>query len=114
MVERSQGNLLAVGLPRIDSEILPRRNRAFSLSARLLECVAFQTHHQTQVSSVEQPWMTTAIEPMRRIRKGQFWLGCLGAQGRVAPASATRSLVSDACKLWQNSFARGQNLQQIP
>jgi hypothetical protein len=30
--------------------------------------------------------MTTAIEPMRRIRKGQFWLGCLGAQGRVAPA----------------------------
>ena len=44
MVERRQGNLLAVGLPCIDSEILPRRNRAFSLSARLLECVAIQTH----------------------------------------------------------------------
>jgi two-component system CheB/CheR fusion protein len=57
MVERLQGNLLAVGLPCIDSEILPRRNRAFSRSARLLECVAFQTHHQTQVSSVEQPWL---------------------------------------------------------
>jgi hypothetical protein len=57
MVERLQGNLLAVGLPCIDSEILPRRNRAFSISARLLECVAFQTHpFQVQVSSVEQPW----------------------------------------------------------
>jgi hypothetical protein len=36
---------------------LPIRNRAFSISARLLECVAFQTHrYQAQVSSVEQPW----------------------------------------------------------
>jgi hypothetical protein len=44
MIERWQGNLLAVGLPRIDSEISPRRNRAFSLKARLVEYVAFETH----------------------------------------------------------------------
>jgi hypothetical protein len=44
MIERWQGNLLAVGLPCIDSEITPRRNRAFSLAVRFMEGVAFQTH----------------------------------------------------------------------
>src|SRR5208337_2840285 len=44
-------------LPGIDSEISPRRNRAYSPTARFMECVAFRTHpFQTQVSSVEQPW----------------------------------------------------------
>src|SRR5208337_3813480 len=45
------------GLPGIDSEISPRRNRAYSPTARFMECVAFRTHpFQAQVSSVEQPW----------------------------------------------------------
>src|SRR5271166_2055961 len=43
-------------LPGIDSEISPRRNRAYSPTARFMECVAFRTHpFQAQVSSVEQP-----------------------------------------------------------
>src|SRR5271157_4385476 len=50
-------------LPGIDSEISPRRNRAYSPTARFMECVAFRTHpFQAQVSSVEQPW----VEPGRR------------------------------------------------
>src|SRR5271157_823230 len=43
-------------LPCIDSEISPRRNRAYSPTARFMECVAFRTHpFQAQVSSVELP-----------------------------------------------------------
>src|SRR5271165_6135434 len=49
-------------LPRIDSEISPRRNRAYSPTARFMECVAFRTHpFQAQVSSVEQPWAEHAL-----------------------------------------------------
>src|SRR5208282_3653952 len=51
-------------LPGIDSEISPRRNRAYSPTARFMECVAFRTHpFQAQVSSVEQPCiMLTAAQ----------------------------------------------------
>ena len=71
MVERRQGNLLAVGLPCINSEILPRRNRAFSLSARLLECVAIQTHpygRKYQALNSRDPTYGLGVDELRAIR----------------------------------------------
>ena len=101
MVERLQGNLLAVGLPCIDSEILPRRNRAFSLSARLLECVAFQTHpFQAQVPP---GWFL--LSPPAALRSCFDWRIDAGGNARLfqflyVPLLEVKFCA--ACAVWSN------------
>src|SRR5208283_3587713 len=69
-------------LPGIDSEISPRRNRAYSPTARFMECVAFRTHpFQTQVSSVEQPWAKVTSIDQRRTNQRRMSSGTVKLSG---------------------------------
>src|SRR5208337_239652 len=102
------------GLPGIDSEISPRRNRAYSPTARFMECVAFRTHpFQAQVSSVEQPWgyhsSGTLVSAARCSFRKQLCASTMSIEYR--PAAADPRSASDNGGMRGHECAIGPNIR---